>query len=341
MTASGRETAGSTSLGLSAEAEAVYRVAVGHGWWEPPALVAAAVASGTCPEQAEAAVAQLVDLGLLRLAERDGADGLRVRGPRVVLEGQLGRARELVQRQQQELDDATRLLSDLEASYSSGVVENTFEELVGLDAVRLRLEHLAGQARSEVLAFLPGGAHSPAALEASRPLDERALAAGVQIRNVYLHSAVNDPATAAYVRWLHGLGAETRTVATLPMRMLVIDREVAVIPLDVERPRLGALVVRNPGIVTALLALFEAVWASGRAVGGRRESVDVELSDTDLAILRLLSTGATDEGLARHLGVSVRTVRRLTSALMTRFSARSRFEFGLRLGRQDGIDLGG
>jgi DNA-binding NarL/FixJ family response regulator len=115
--------------------------------------------------------------------------------------------------------------------------------------------------------------------------------------------------------------------------MIIFDREIAVLPLDVEQSGAGAQLVRGSGMVTALLALFESIWASARPVGEPRRAAPVELSDTEGEILRILATGATDEVVARQLGVSVRTVRRLTAALMTRYEAQSRFELGVKLGQ--------
>ncbi|WP_247597705.1 LuxR C-terminal-related transcriptional regulator [Streptomyces sp. RKND-216] len=46
-------------------------------------------------------------------------------------------------------------------------------------------------------------------------------------------------------------------------------------------------------------------------------------------MLDLLTEGMTDEAVARQLGVSVRTTRRITAELMQRLGARSRFEAGV------------
>ncbi|MEO3854275.1 LuxR C-terminal-related transcriptional regulator [Acrocarpospora sp. B8E8] len=47
-------------------------------------------------------------------------------------------------------------------------------------------------------------------------------------------------------------------------------------------------------------------------------------------LLRMLLEGQTDERAARRLGLSLRTVRRSMSSLMTRLGARSRFQAGAR-----------
>ncbi|WP_250280907.1 LuxR C-terminal-related transcriptional regulator [Frankia sp. CiP1_Cm_nod2] len=58
-------------------------------------------------------------------------------------------------------------------------------------------------------------------------------------------------------------------------------------------------------------------------------------SDSERLLLRLLSLGAKDEAAARHLGVSVRTVRRMIADLMRRMGARSRFQAGILAAKKD------
>ncbi|WP_240361916.1 hypothetical protein [Streptomyces sp. MBT27] len=85
------------------------------------------------------------------------------------------------------------------ASYFAELLPNTeidgAERLVGLDAIQSRLEALANGLARECLAILPGGAQSVGSREASRPLDERALRRGVEMRTIYQDSVRNDPAT--------------------------------------------------------------------------------------------------------------------------------------------------
>jgi DNA-binding NarL/FixJ family response regulator len=47
-------------------------------------------------------------------------------------------------------------------------------------------------------------------------------------------------------------------------------------------------------------------------------------------VLSLLEAGYPDESIAVRLGVSVRTVRRMITAMMDRLGARSRFQAGAR-----------
>ncbi|MEV4454832.1 LuxR C-terminal-related transcriptional regulator [Microbispora sp. NPDC049633] len=51
-------------------------------------------------------------------------------------------------------------------------------------------------------------------------------------------------------------------------------------------------------------------------------------------LLKLLAEGLTDEGAARQLGLSQRTVRRMMAGIMERLGARSRFEAGLQAAKR-------
>ena len=135
------------------------------------------------------------------------------------------------------------------------------------------------------------------------------------------------------MQWLAALGGETRTVPSLPMLMVVVDRETALVPLDPADGRAGALELRSPGAVAAMSALFEHVWSIGVPWGETPPRDARGLSTQEQELLRLLADGHTDEIASRRLGVSLRTVRRMASDMMARLGARSRFEAGVRAAR--------
>ena len=69
----------------------------------------------------------------------------------------------------------------------------------------------------------------------------------------------------------------------------------------------------------------------------RRTPVAVsELSSRQVAIGRMMSTGAKDAAIARDLGLSLRTVRSEISALIAGLGAKSRFQAGCLLVRRFG-----
>lgn len=130
------------------------------------------------------------------------------------------------------------------------------------------------------------------------------------------------------------LGGQSRTVPTLPIRMVIVDRRIALVPIDPDNPRLGALELQSPGIVAALIALFEQIWRTACPFGENR-LVDVQgLKPIERELVRLLATGHTDEAAARKLAVSLRTVQRMATSLLERLGAASRFQAGVEASRR-------
>jgi len=92
-------------------------------------------------------------------------------------------------------------------------------------------------------------------------------------------------------------------------------------------------------VVTALVALFQSIWRSATPLGAGRKRGSDGLSEQDRQVLKFLSAGYTDEMVARRLGVSVRTARRIASDLLARLDARSRFQAGAKAVALDWISL--
>ncbi|MFE9401819.1 LuxR C-terminal-related transcriptional regulator [Streptomyces sp. NPDC006530] len=318
------------ALGLDPSTEAIYR-----GMLADPLGGVAELGHrlGLTETEVREGLDRLVDLELLRPA-REVLGALRPVRPEVGLETLLRRQEEELARRQEELARgkaaAAQLASDFAELLPNTEVDGA-ERLVGLDAIQSRLETLANGIARECLAILPGGAQSMDSREASRPLDERALLRGVEMRTIYQDSVRNDPATLAYARWLTELGGQVRTGPLLPQRLLVFDRTTALIPIDPLNSRLGALCTSSPGIVAPLVTLFEQTWETAVPLGADRSRADGEaLTPGERELLKLLASGMTDETAGKQLGVSLRTVRRQMSALMERLHASSRFEAGLR-----------
>jgi DNA-binding CsgD family transcriptional regulator len=133
-----------------------------------------------------------------------------------------------------------------------------------------------------------------------------------------------------YCEWVHSLGGEVRTTPTLPLRLLIIDSEIAIMPLDPTNHDAGAVVHRSPAVVALGLALFDVYWSKATNPFEADDLANEEpLTSQETEILRLLAGGAKDEQVARLLGISLRTARRITAGLAERVDAASRFELGV------------
>jgi DNA-binding CsgD family transcriptional regulator/sugar-specific transcriptional regulator TrmB len=230
---------------------------------------------------------------------------------------------------------AARFILDYDGRQPPGACEAEVKYLVGLDAIRDHLAVLNDQVAEELLTFAPGGPQKPENMQASRLLNQRLLGRGVQMRTVYLNSIRSDRPTMDHARALIEQGCEVRTVASLPNRMIIYDREFVMIASNAEDTAAGAVQVSSPGMVTALHSLFESVWQSAEPLEAPVHPAPGELTCQQAEALRFLALGHTDEAIAKRLGVSPRTARRITSSLMTHLGARSRFQAGvlaIRLG---------
>jgi DNA-binding CsgD family transcriptional regulator/sugar-specific transcriptional regulator TrmB len=315
------------SVGLATRDQNVYRTLLLHPGWSIGDIQQHL---GLPEEEVRAALDRLASLSLLRPCA--DADRFVTTNPEIELKPLFERMEAELDEQRAKLSHDRAMVAALAAEYTAlrlQVGAQGLERLEGLDSVRIRLQELAQSATSEVRAFMPGGALSPGALEAARPLDENTLARGVRMQTVHLDSVRNDHPTVEYATWFTAQGGQTRTVPSLPMRLILCDRSIAVIPVNRKASQEGAFVIHLSSVVAALNDLFDLVWDRATPLGDV-PAVDCEgPSDRDLTILRMLEDGFTDEGMARKLGVSIRTVRRLMADLLKRLNAQSRFQAGV------------
>ncbi|MCX5382579.1 LuxR C-terminal-related transcriptional regulator [Streptomyces sp. NBC_00083] len=318
-----------TALGLDAAAESVYRTMLA----DPRGGVAELVAALGMPEaDVRRALDTLSELALIRpSAEQQGR--LRAVSPDIGMEILMARQQAELAAQQQKVEASRAVAAQLIAEYADlrpAATSPGVEQLIGLDQIRDRLTRLARETRTEVATFAPNGAQSEANIAAAKPLNEAQLRRGIRMRTVYLDSVRNHQPTVDYVNWIAELGGEVRTVPVLPTRMIIVDRSTAVIPVSSDDTAAGAVVLTGQGTLTALCALFDSVWAAASALGNVSVRDQHGLSPQESTTVTLLAQGHTDEAIAKRLGVSQRTARRIATELMERLGARSRFEAGVR-----------
>ncbi|GGV68581.1 hypothetical protein GCM10010277_77930 [Streptomyces longisporoflavus] len=326
------------ALGIDDRTEAVYRLLLTRRDW---GVAEYAEHLGMAQGEVREALDQLAELRLLR----DGGQApgsLRAVSPKVGLGLLLQQQEDALLRRQLELAESQEAILRLADEFADPLADEAVhgvEVLDGLDAIQLRLEELARGCSGECLSFMPGGAQSASSLEASRPLDGALLGRGVEVLTLYQDSVRNDSATLRYAQWLTELGGGVRTAAVLPSRMVMFDRQTALLPLDPDNSRAGAIQVSGPGLIAPLAQLFELVWARAAPFGTARgrEAGAGGPSEQEAALLGLLGQGLTDDIAARRLGLGVRTVRRMMSELMSRLEARSRFEAGVRAARRNWV----
>ncbi|WP_328944743.1 helix-turn-helix transcriptional regulator [Streptomyces sp. NBC_00250] len=318
-------------LGLDAEQDAVYRLLVDR----PDSVPASVTEPGTDPGAVVRALQGLVDRGLAS-AERDG-DGVRYRAASPVLA--LG---PLLESRRSALHRVEHFVSELAERHRAAASSLTggvpVEVLTGAAAIRRRLVEMQRKARHELRSLVPAMGRTVAiSFEDNLDAVERdAMRRGVVVRAVVARAWLEEPRAA---RWLTALASEGQRIAvteSLPIKLVLVDEDVALLPLDpardetVEEP--VALVVHRSGLLTALISLFEQYFALGRelspAVRGSESEGPGPLDPVDRQIVALLHVGLTDAAIARQLGIGHRTVQRRLHELMESVGAATRFQLG-------------
>ncbi|MBD0673078.1 helix-turn-helix transcriptional regulator [Streptomyces sp. CBMA156] len=314
------------ALGVSALASTVYQAMLDHPEYGVSQL---AQLCGVSPVQAHDCLDELGRLLLVR-ASTEHPGRMCAVSPEVGLADMIARQEaDLAARQAQFAASraaVTRLVAERAGSQATHG-----ERLLGMDAIQGCIEQLARNMNQECLGVHPGASHRPEDLAAARGADEKPLARGVAMKTLYQDTTRNDPHTTAHAHWLLSRGSEVRTAPVLPQRLVIFDRAHALVPIDPADTRKGALHVTEPGIVNALLDLFDQAWATAVPLGAiRSEDPETGLTGTERELLRLLAGGLTDDAAGQRLGISSRTVSRHMASIMERLGAASRFEAGLK-----------
>lgn len=324
-------------LGFSAQDELIYRALLRN-----PALTAAELADAHGIDESAVAdsCATLVEHGVLK-HDRSGS-GFIVPQPAAAIGQLIEQREEELLKLYRRTSDSRFMIQELEALYRKPEpvepADQGVERLTGLEAIRDRIEELSFFTRTSVFSIQPGGPQSRESLEASRPLDQRGIRRGVEMRVIHEASLLEDELNRAYLRELVMGGVKVRVSTQHLERMIIMDEQVAVVPVDPGNTRRGALIVRNPGLVTGFLDLFHRAWQDAEelpwSAEGERDPQTNKISPQDKRILELLASGCTDETSAREVGVSVRHLRRTISRLMQELGANSRFEAGVEAARR-------
>jgi len=194
--------------------------------------------------------------------------------------------------------------------------------LVDQRATRERIGQLIALERHEHLSLNPEPTFSREAMSAALPLEKGLRDKGIRLRNCGVPGELSDGG---------GAGGEYRERLHIPTKLMVFDRRVALLPADPFDLAAGALEVDQPAVVSAMVTLFEEVWAT--ATDPRKgEMSPIMLTPREKSIVALLAEGHTDTVVADRLGLGQRTIAYSLRALMDRLGVDNRFQLGLVLG---------
>jgi len=196
-------------------------------------------------------------------------------------------------------------------------------------AARSRMAALVAVAGREHLAMNPEPWFEPEATRSAAPLDRVLLSRGVRMRVLGVHPSDLDPLV-PHGRRPRDKMPDYRRMAAVPMKLIIVDRTVALFPLDPRDFDRGYLEVAQPPVVGALVSLFERNWDMARtppAAPGQ-----APLSKREQTLVTLLAAGHTDVTAAQQIGMTSRSVTNILRALMDRLGVENRFQLGLALG---------
>jgi sugar-specific transcriptional regulator TrmB/AraC-like DNA-binding protein len=231
-----------------------------------------------------------------------------------------------LQRRQESLETARREVAKLTEEYLVAARRHDASQLVeivsGRAELRQRLRHLQDTAQDEVLWFCRASHVAMTSAENTEEFD--ALDRGVHYRVIYERALIEEPGMIRSLAEGIRCGEEARSLPTLPVRLAIADRSVAICPLvpDGRSGEPTAAVVGQSQLLDALLALFESYWerASPVVLTGIGDGDEPQVDQPDAEerlLLSLLVAGVPDKAIASQLGVSQRTVQRRLGELMT------------------------
>lgn len=194
------------------------------------------------------------------------------------------------------------------------------------------LSQMVSASRGDMLWLRPDTWAIPREAAVSAFLGE-AIASGRRSRAIYPLRALSEAPDALQAR--ARIGEQIRVISELPTRMFILGQDHAVLPEplgNADEPRVH---VRQRSIVAALTMWFEALWAQATPV----PELDTGEARPDLRrfLLEQLVAGASDEVIARKLGISLRTVRRRVATMMADLGVDTRFQLGVEAVRRSWI----
>ncbi|MFI5528804.1 LuxR family transcriptional regulator [Kitasatospora sp. NPDC051853] len=287
------------------------------------------------PEDAPA-VLRLLEYGLLVHHTEDGT--LTAVNPRSVADR---RAAELRTTGQELLSRAERVpapLEELTQAYDaaprrsdrSGVVRIVSD----MEEIRSRIVQIEAERREEVLAAQPGGARPAEFLAQSLGRDREYLESGGRKLTLYQPGARADGPTVEYAALVTSYGEQVRVLDEPFTRMLVFDRQVAVVPARSDNT--AAAFVEDPAVINVLLGIWERDWERAERVRWSELAGMAGKLPVHEQVGRLLAQGLAQRAVASRLGLSERTVAGHIARLRELYDAETLFQLGWQMRGAEG-----
>ncbi|MGA9748981.1 MAG: LuxR family transcriptional regulator [Nocardioides sp.] len=310
---------------LETAASRIYSNAVQHGWLPDDD-------ARLHEDRRQPALDLLLDIGLLRHDEVSNryvpTDPAAVQAQIVVPLGQRGA--DLLAESARWADTFSELGQVFRTSPRATV--NPITEIHGLDNINNFIAATVNDCRQDLLTAQPHGRRPANTLAQVEDRDVKTLERGVRMRTLYQHSARHSPATREYVSDITSHGAEVRTLDEFFRRLIVIDRQVAIVPASDNHH--VAIAIYEKSLIAYLVDIFERAWERAQPFNVSGSQAERHIAEDVRAMtIRLLVEGHSDPASAKRLGVSTRTYAGYIAALKDEYDVQTRFQLGYAMGR--------
>lgn len=312
--------------GIDARGEQLYRTMLRH-----PGHEVARIASmlGWSADEVGRAALPLARAGLVRSL---GGGRYEVSSPDAAIERLVEREHSRLRERELQVLAARSWIPQFAADHLAGETERMIPvslDLVSSERWHAVLEDLIRTTSGELLAIRLG---SRAVTPGLRQLLARQLDRRRPMRTIYSARLLEDQAELDHMRRSASNGERSRVLPDPVSRMVIFGGEAALVAAHNSGSGDADLVVRAPGLVAVLRAYFDRLWAHAASIPRLEEETDS--ADDRRHVLELLALGVKDESIARHLGVSLRTVRRRVADLLDELGASTRFQAGMEAARR-------
>ena len=239
----------------------------------------------------------------------------------------------LASQRQADIERARSTIPVLKKQISSSPDTQESEQLVELITSRAALGQIVVQMLQTVQSEIVGFQRAPTLQIQGFPYE---MPPDLRIRTISDAGYLAVPGALNSLRLDIEKGEEARVFPTLPVKMMIVDRRVGLIPLNVEDQGGPVMLVRSSSLLDALYALFELTWERSTPIvftqtGELKTGTpDSRLSEAAEQVIPLLAAGLNDKAIAYEAGMSTTTLNRRIGELMKSFGTRTRFQLGWR-----------
>ena len=247
----------------------------------------------------------------------------------------------LVRQRREDLRRAELELAALTERFWVSASDRTAGDLVevvtGVELIAKRFAMLQRGAEADVRALVT--ARVDAVARRDNPDEDEGVRRGVHYRVVIERAIFEQQGADDDMAGAVSAGEEIRVVEKVPIKMLIADQNMAMVPMDSAGSRPGRAAgppqraARCPARALRLGVGEGSPATRGSGRPGRGRGPLQALAEMDRQILSLLLAGLTDASISTQLGLSMRTVQRRVREMMDQAGVHTRLQLGWHAAR--------